>query len=334
MLLLGGALAVPALAQEAGPAYAQGAWRAGFRERRLDRSKAERAPSTMTDNDAKIEAPGDYSFAIEHAGLTRLYRVHVPSMYSPARPTPMVLSFHGGGGSMDYQADDRHYGQISKSEQAGYIAVFPNGYSRLKSGQFATWNAGTCCAGARDVNSDDAGFVRDIIKRLSGQLNVDRERIFADGISNGGMMSYRLACEMSDVFKAVASVAGTDNTRTCTPKAPISILHIHARNDDLELFDGGAGRKSWKVNSFVSVPDSIAKWVQLDGCQPTPRRVFENSDAYCDAYTQCRGGVEVRLCVTETGGHSWPGGTKPRGGAPTSTALSATDVIWDFFNSR
>jgi polyhydroxybutyrate depolymerase len=246
----------------------------------------------------------------------------------------MVFSFHGGGGSMDYQANDAYYGQISKSEQAGYIAVFPNGFSKFKSGNFATWNAGKCCAAARDENVDDVGFVRDIIKNLRGQLNIDPNRIFADGISNGGMMAYRLACEMSDVFKAIASVAGTDNTKSCFPKAPISILHIHARNDDLELFDGGAGRRSSQVTSFVSVPDSIAKWVRFDGCSPTPKRVFENSGAYCDAYSQCRGGVEVELCVTATGGHSWPGGKKPRGDAPTSTALSATDVIWDFFNSR
>ena len=149
-----------------------------------------------------------------------------------------------------------------------------------------------------------------------------------------GATSYRLACEMSDVFKAIASVAGTDNTKTCSPKTPISVLHIHARNDELELFDGGAGRKSSKVTPFVSVPNSIAKWVKFNGCSATPKRVFENTGAYCDAYSQCRGGVEVKLCVTETGGHSWPGGKKPRGDAPTSTALSATDVISEFFSSR
>jgi polyhydroxybutyrate depolymerase len=72
----------------------------------------------------------------------------------------------------------------------------------------------------------------------------------------------------------------------------------------------------------------------LNSCNPTPKRVFENAGAYCDAYTSCRGGVEVKLCVTPTGGHSWPGGKKPRGDTPGSTALSATDVIADFFVSR
>jgi polyhydroxybutyrate depolymerase len=245
-----------------------------------------------------------------------------------------VFALHGGGGSMDIQANDAFYGQISKSEQAGYVVVFPNGLSKRKSGMLATWNAGNCCAQARDKDVDDVGFVREVIQRLSAQLNIDAQRIFADGISNGGMMAYRLACEMPDVFKAIASVAGTDNTRACSPKLPISILHIHARNDDTELFDGGAGRKSSRVTEFVSVPDSIAKWVKLNGCNAAPQRVFENAGAYCDAYRPCRGGVEVKLCVTVTGGHSWPGGKKPRSEATTSDALSATDVIWDFFNAR
>jgi polyhydroxybutyrate depolymerase len=235
---------------------------------------------------------------------------------------------------MDYQANDSYYGQISKSDQAGFIAVFPNGFSRLKSGKLATWNAGNCCGSARDEGSDDVGFIRDIVKNLSAQLNVDPRRIFANGMSNGGMMAYRLACEMPDVFRAIASVAGTDNTKSCTPSAPISVLHFHAKDDELELFDGGAGRKSSKVTSFVSVPDSIAKWVRLNSCNTMPKRVFENAGAYCDAYTSCRGGVEVKLCVTPTGGHSWPGGKKPRGDTPGSTALSATDVIADFFVSR
>lgn len=302
---------------------------------RLQRFKLLRQPRQAGGNpDTVITHPGDYTFSIKHDGLERWYRVHVPADYSPATPSPVVFAFHGGGGSMDIQANDTYYGQISKSEQAGYIAVFPNGYSRFKSGMLATWNAGNCCGEARDKNIDDVGFVREIIRHLKVQLNIDDKRIFADGMSNGGMMVYRLACEMPDVFRAVASVAGTDNTRSCSPNTPISILHIHARDDDTELFDGGAGKKSAKVTNFVSVPDSIAKWVKLDACSANPKRVFENAGAYCDIYSQCRSGAEIKLCVTATGGHSWPGGKKPRDGMPGSTALSATDVIWDFFNSR
>ncbi len=329
----GGVVSDHAFAQQLAMEREQGGFLEKLKERRAERRR-EAAQSKETDNESPITAPGDYSFSMVHDGLTRLYRVHVPASYSPSIPMPLVLTFHGGGGNMGLQANDTYYGQVAKSEQAGYIVVFPNGFSTLKSGKLASWNAGHCCAGARDKNVDDVGFIRELINWLGHRLAIDAHRIFADGMSNGGMMSYRLACEMSDVFRAIASVAGTDNTKACSPTMPISILHIHAKDDELELFNGGAGRTSSMVAPFVSVPDSIAKWVQLNRCNPTPKRVFENSGAYCEAYSQCRGGVEVKLCVTETGGHSWPGGKKPRGDGATSTALSATDVISDFFSSR
>ncbi|MGZ8393454.1 MAG: extracellular catalytic domain type 1 short-chain-length polyhydroxyalkanoate depolymerase [Nitrospira sp.] len=330
LTVLGGTAPDHSFAQHIAMEHERGDLLERLRERR--RAAAEQSKDAAADS--KITAPGDYSFSMVHDGLTRLYRVHVPTSYSPSRPTPLVFTLHGGAGNMDYQANDTYYGQISKSEQAGYIVVFPNGVSKFKSGKVASWNAGYCCAAARDQNVDDVGFIRELIKRLSNRLSIDSQRIFANGMSNGGMMSYRLACEMPDVFKAIASVAGTDNTKTCSPSVPISILHIHAKDDELELFNGGAGRKSSMVVPFVSVPDSIAKWVTLNRCSPTPKRVFENSGAYCEAYSQCRNDVEVKLCVTATGGHSWPGGKKPHGDGAASTALSATDVISDFFSSR
>jgi polyhydroxybutyrate depolymerase len=283
---------------------------------------------------ATIHGPGDYTFTMVHGGETRRYRVHVPVGYLASRPTPMVLSLHGGGGNMDYQADDKYYHLVSKSDSAGFIAVFPNGYSRLPSGKFATWNAGICCGKARDENVDDVGFIREVVTRMKARLNVDPDRIFANGMSNGGMMSYRLACEMPETFRAIAAVAGTDGTKSCSPSQPVSILHIHAKDDDRVLFDGGAGKQSEQMADFVSVPDTIAKWVRLNGCTATPQRVLERPGATCDAYTGCRGGVEVRSCVTQTGGHSWPGGVKVRTGEPGSTAIDATDLIWEFYATR
>lgn len=305
-----------------------------WKERARQRKQGADAAPDVAQPVQTITAPGDYVFSMPHQGHQRSYRLHVPASYTSGVPAALVLSLHGGGGNMDYQANDAYYGQISKSEQVGFIAVFPNGYSKLPGGKLATWNAGNCCGAARDDMADDVGFIRALVQRLQTQLNIDRKRIFANGMSNGGMMSYRLACELSDVFRAIASVAGTDNTASCTPLVPISVLHIHAKDDELELFGGGAGRQRAAVTSFVAVPDSIAKWVRLNGCSANPRRVLEVSGAYCDVYAPCRGGAEVKLCVTETGGHSWPGGTKPRGGTPGSTALSATDVIAEFFGSR
>ncbi len=319
------ALAGQGLAQEESPTTRLQSLRDKIAQRVQARAQGRTAPGLA------ISGPGDYSLSVDHGGRQRLYRVHVPSSYAASQPMALVLSLHGGGGHMDYQANDAYYGQISKSEQAGFIAVFPNGHSRLPGGKLATWNAGNCCGSARDDGVDDVGFIRALLERLHTQLNIDRKRVFANGMSNGGMMAYRLACEAPDLFMAIASVAGTDNTSACTPSRPISVLHIHARDDDMVLFNGGAGRGRAAVTDFVSVPATVSKWVGLNGCHATPKRVLEASGATCDLYAPCRGGVEVQLCVTDTGGHSWPGGSKVRGGAPGSTALSATDVIAEFY---
>lgn len=297
-----------------------------LKERRLARQSA-----AADNRESLIDHAGDYTFDLQHNGLTRQYRLHVPAGYLPDKPLAMVLSLHGGGGDMSVQADDSYYGLISKSDSAGFAAVFPNGYSRLRSGKLATWNAGICCGAARDRGMDDVGFLRAVVKDVQSKLNIDPGKIFASGMSNGGMMSYRLACEMADTFKAIAAVAGTDGTQACTPSRPVSVLHIHARNDDRVLFNGGSGSASASHADFVSVPDTVAKWVKLNACNLPPTRVLEVAGAYCEVYSPCREQAKVELCVTETGGHSWPGGRKVRGGEPGSTAISATDLMWDFF---
>ncbi len=284
-----------------------------------------------------ITQPGDYRFSLQHDGLTRLYRVHVPASYRPDHAAPLLVALHGGGGNMDLQADDSHYGLISKSEREGFVAVFPNGRSKFAGGKLATWNAGNCCGEARDAQVDDVGFIRLMLEQLMQQLTIDHQRIYATGMSNGAMMAYRLACEMSDVFKAIAAVAGTDNTRQCRPQRPVSVLHIHAKNDTHVLFEGGVGPDSVKttaVTDYVSVAQSTAAWVQRNGCPVTPKRVLNKTGAYCELYSPCHGRTAVQLCVTDTGGHSWPGGQKVRGTEPPSQAISANDVMWKFFSRQ
>lgn len=326
-----------AVAQDAGSqASPATSLRERIQERRQARQDARSGAQTQTDGGTKVEQPGDYTFTLQHGDLTRKYRVHVPRSYQAGSPAPLLMAFHGGGGNMDHMASDDNYGLTSKSESAGFVVVFPNGYSKLSSGQFATWNAGNCCADARDRNVDDVGFVREIISTLSTQLSIDRKRIYAAGMSNGGMMAYRLVCEMPDTFTAIAAVAGTDNTSQCTPKNPASILHIHAQNDDRVLYNGGAGRKFGdvsKVTDFTPVPATVSKWVAHNSCSPTPQRTLTTAGAYCDRYANCQGNTSVQVCVTESGGHSWPGGHKARASEAPSQAISANDVMWAFCTS-
>lgn len=281
---------------------------------------------------------GSHTFYLTHEGIKRQYLVHVPTRYDAAAPTPLVLALHGGGGHAAYMADDEKYGIGKKADQAGFIVVFPNGYSQRPGGRFATWNAGACCGDARDRPSDDVGFVRAVVAAVKEQANVDAARVFATGMSNGGMLSHRLACDAPDLFRAVASVAGTDATTACQPARPVSVLHIHARDDTQVLFDGSAGpgafRDQAKVMDFVSVSVTISRWVKRNQCQPASKRTAVRPGAYCDTYAGCAGGVSVQLCVTENGGHSWPGAPSVRRGKPgASTALDANDVIWDFFSA-
>lgn len=299
-----------------------------LQERRSARQDAAPAADALT-------RPGTFEFSIRHGGMERAYLVHIPTGYRSGTPTPVVFAFHGGGGDMKLQASE-HYGLVDKADSAGFVAVFPNGYSRLPGGKLATWNAGNCCAQARDAGSDDVGLVRAIWTRLQTQITADPHRVYATGMSNGGMLSHRLACEMGDVFKAVAPVAGTDGTLSCQPARPVSVLQIHAKDDTHVLFNGGAGDEAFKdkskVANFVSVPETIQRWTQRNQCTAPARRVLSVPGAYCDAYQSCAGGTQVQLCVTETGGHSWPGGSKARPRSePASTAISANDVMWDFF---
>ncbi len=316
----------------AGPVAAQeGSLRDRLRERQQERvARENQAPSAP---EAVIPGPGDYRYSLAYGGRTRQYRVHVPASYRSDTQAPLLVSLHGGGGSMDYMAKDENYGQLSHAARGGEVLVFPNGISRFRSGMFATWNAGACCGAARDEEVDDVGFIRVVLERVMGQLNIDRQRVYATGMSNGAMMAYRLACEMPDLIRAVAAVAGTDNTRSCKPAQPISVLHIHARNDSHVLFEGGAGPDSVDkalVTDYRSVPATVARWVDFNGCQRTPQRVLDQAGAWCEVYAPCRGGTQVQLCVTQNGGHSWPGGVKKRGEAP-SQALSANETMWAFF---
>jgi polyhydroxybutyrate depolymerase len=301
----------------------------------LTLSQSRTVAATRRASAGTITAPGDYRFSLRHGGRERLYLVHVPKSFRAKSPMPIVIAMHGGGGSADYMAKDENYRLITKSESAGFIAVFPNGISPLRSGLLATWNAGICCGKARDTNIDDVGFIRALMVQLNTKVSVDRKRVFATGMSNGAMMSYRLACELPDVIRGIMAVAGTDGTTSCSPRSRVPVLHVHALDDDHVLFAGGRGPAAIDPGAeadYVSVPQTISKWVGLNNAVASPQRVLTVPGGYCDLHSPQAGGAPVKLCVTETGGHSWPGGGAIRGKQP-STAFNANDLMWEFFSS-
>lgn len=281
--------------------------------------------------ETKITAPGTYRFSFVDDGLTRHYIVHVPASLPRGKPAPLLLGLHGGGGNMEFQASN--YGLTQKAEQAGFVAVFPNGSSRFPNGMLATWNAGKCCGKAAENKIDDVGFLREVIERVSRQIPIDRARIYATGMSNGGMMAYRLACELPTLIRAIAPVAGTDNTIACTPSKPMPVILFHARDDSHVSFGGGAGKDAVAKVNFTSVPATVAKWVALNRAQPKARPVLAVPGATCDLHVATPGGAPVEVCITDTGGHSWPGTPSRRANKDPSMAISANDRMWQFFQS-
>ncbi|MBQ0958941.1 prolyl oligopeptidase family serine peptidase [Ideonella sp. 4Y11] len=281
---------------------------------------------------------GTHEWRLDWAGQSRSVIVHVPPGLPAGQAAPLVLALHGGGGHAAFMADDERYGLSRQADRSGFVVAYPNGFSRLPGGRFATWNAGGCCGAARDRGSDDVGFIRAVVASVRERIAVDPARIFATGMSNGGMLAHRLACDGADLFRAVAAVAGTDATRQCTPSRPVSVLHIHARDDTHVLFNGGAGPNAFRdrdaVMDFVSVPDTIARWTQRNRCSGPPRRILDRPGAVCEEHSDCAAGSRVRLCVTDTGGHAWPGAEQVRRGKPAaSTALDANEAIWRFFEA-
>lgn len=289
----------------------------------------------QNNNQTYQHGQGDYDFSLQIGSLKRKYLVHIPKSYDKNKAMPLILAFHGGLGSAEIMAEN--YDLIPKSDKEGFIVAFPNGTSRLSSGKLATWNAGNCCGYAQENNIDDIDFTKKIINDMKSKFNIGK--IFAIGMSNGGMLSHRFACEMADTFTAIASVSGTNNFEGCNPKKPISIMHIHGLKDDHVLFNGGCGPKciAKSETEFISVPDTITGWVERNNCNKNPQRVLEKEEAYCNLYAGCDDNVQIKLCVVKNGGHSWPGLkniANPLDQSISSQSISATDEIWDFFRDQ
>lgn len=260
----------------------------------------------------------------------RQYVLYVP--VSVRQPAPVVLMFHGGGGHMQQAAEA--YGWQATADKYGFVLVFPNGSSRWPRGRLATWNAGNCCGYARDKQVDDIAFVRQLLADLPHHVAIDPTRVFATGMSNGGMLAHRLACDMADRFRAVAAVAGTDNTQHCQPQRAISVMHIHAKDDTHVLYHGGAGpdafRDERKVTDFTSVATTISRWQQRLQLNPNSLQQTTIPGATTQRWQGVDGQTELVLITTDTGGHSWPQSNPVRGKTP-STAIAANEEIWQFF---
>jgi polyhydroxybutyrate depolymerase len=266
---------------------------------------------------------GTFRRTVMVGDLEREYLVHVPAGYRGDRPLPVVLDFHGWAAhAREYAA---YTGFDSKADAAGFLSVHPEG-----TGWFPSWNAGGCCGSAARDQVDDVAFVDVLLDDLARVARVDPARIYATGMSNGGMFAYRLACIRSERIAAIAPVAGAIRPPECHPARPVPVLHIHGLRDDVAPFRGGS--RWWSSYVAASVPDVVSEWGVRDGCAMTPFKVLEQGEVTCTGYPGCSAGSEVELCTVLGGGHTWPGARWDIGAlGPATEDLNATDAIWEFF---
>jgi polyhydroxybutyrate depolymerase len=275
-----------------------------------------------------VEATGTLSLN----GSDRSYRVHVPAGCDPSVPVALVVALHGGSGNgANLQAT---VGLDAIADREGFLVVYPDGSGRLE-GTLLTWNAGNCCGYALDQQVDDVGFIRALVGHLSMSYAIDSDRVYATGMSNGGMMSYRLACKASDLFAAVAPVAGALNVE-CEPSEPVSVLVIHGTADQHVLFEGGVPAVSADTHERTdrSVHYAMAYWAARDGCSLEPIR-DQTGTVIHEVYPDCGAGLGVELLAVEGGTHAWPGAGKfsSQGDEP-SRALDASEAMWTFFEAH
>jgi polyhydroxybutyrate depolymerase len=281
-----------------------------------------------------------------HQGRERTFLLHIPATIDRQQASPVIINFHGGGGNARGQ---QAYSRMDlTAAKYKFIVVYPNGSGAFKQ-RLLTWNAGTCCGYAMQHKIDDVGFIREIITRLPRYSKIDPQRIYATGMSNGGMMSYRLALELSDKIAAIAPVAGAMHVANFNPKRPIPIMHVHSVDDPRALYHGGLGPAFPLTNQRVEhrdVNEVLEQWAQYNHCQQGPQLYKQVSVTTKDhgtqgaekwAYTACRQRAEVVHWKLTGAGHVWPGGEQDYMVnilGPGTQVINVNDVMWRFFTEH
>ena len=277
---------------------------------------------------------------LEHEGRNRSYRLVVPRGHDRTKPAPLVLALHGGGGTA--AAFDRSTnGQLTReADRRGWLVALPQGIEKQ-------WNDGRVVdtpKGRRRLMVDDVGFLRAVIDRVHASHGIDRTRVYATGISNGGFMSIRLALELSDRIAAIAPVTAQLPVVHAKkqPKHPVGLMVVNGTADPLVPYEGGhvevLGRKR---GAILSTDATIARWRVLHGCRAEGKTVAlpdkhprDGTRTTVTTYTRCTKGAEVVLVRVEGGGHTWPGGRQylpVRIVGRASRDFEAAKLVFDFF---
>ena len=262
--------------------------------------------------------------SITHDGIQRNYILYIPELYDGSSDVPLVLNFHGFGSNANQQMFYGDFRDIADTE--GFLLVHPEGTTFIGN-QF--WNVGFP---GLSSTVDDVGFTEALIDELATLYAIDLDRVYATGMSNGGFMSFLLACQLSEKIAAVASVTGSvtqDTFDDCNAQHPIPVLQIHGTDDGVVLYNGN--------NLSIPIADVISYWVDYNNCETTPTTttlpdvdVSDGSTVEHSVYEDGDNGITTEHMKVIGGGHTWPGSVINTAG--TNQDIDASMEIWLFFS--
>jgi polyhydroxybutyrate depolymerase len=269
------------------------------------------------------------SGALRTGARERTWRLYVPASMPLDQPLTLMIGLHGGFGSGEQFATSARFD--AQAEAGQFLAVYPDGVPRPLLG-LRTWNGGRCCGYSMEQDIDDVGFISALLDELDARFRIDAGRVFAVGHSNGAILAYRLACELSSRIAGIGAVAGSLEVG-CVADEPVSILSIHGDADTSHPLAGGEGADSLAGVAFTSVQESLDVWIALNGCQPEPAVTIAGAITTF-RWLGCLNGRIVESQVVAEASHAWPGGepTGPLRPQP-STELDATLALWTFLSA-
>ncbi len=257
----------------------------------------------------------------------RAYLLYTPPSYDPTASAPLVLSIHGFASGPVNQMDVSQWNQVA--DEHGFLVAYPEGTGFPK-----RWNTR---AAAGDGVADDVTFLLELIDALAQQYPIDPQRIYVNGLSNGGGMSNTLACLRPERIAAIGGVAGayTEPAGGCNPTRPAPVIAFHGTDDRIVPYAGGAAGGPQNF-VFPAVPDWAAAWAARNGCDAAPQTLPAQGEVSGVRYTNCTNDAEVVFYTVDSGGHNWPGGGRlPEFIVGHMTEdIDASAAMWEFFQQH
>jgi polyhydroxybutyrate depolymerase len=274
-------------------------------------------------------APGDQWRALTVGTSRREFLLHIPAHWPPAQTVPLVIVLHGTHGDADDMVE--RTGMNDASEKRNFVVAYPNGTGFLK---FLTWNVGgNCCGSALKAEADDVAFVRSIIADLRQYAWVNASRVYVAGFSDGGMLAFKLACELSDQVSAIGVVAGRMPDIACKPRRPVPLIIFTGTKDPDVNTDFDRYITAQSHSYARGVDSTLGFWAQLNGCEAIPLHTVEGRHVR-QTWRRCRARSRIVSYAVTDAVHEWPRTMRDSNDTGDVRDLSTTEHMLDFFGTR